>query len=286
MADRVVHRNMFRIVGMSRSGNHAIVSWILVQLEGRWCFLNCVEPRTNPFLTARPTDDGRCFETNDPDFDIEAHAAGQVSPKDYLLLSQEDTFLNPALGQQATAIHTAAVGCSERWLDVIILRDPYNLFASRRRLGFHVVSDHAMVRIWRQHARAFLGEIRNAPRPTVAISYNAWVRDRGYRRRLADVMGLRFTDDRFARIARCAGGSSFDGYRFDGDARRMGVFDRWRHYWHDADFRRLFDRETEQLSRRIFGRILPGDNAPVKEQTPDRSWRRPDAAGAPHHWLR
>jgi hypothetical protein len=46
------NRNEWRAVGMSRSGNHAIIQWLLAQAKGRTCFLNCTEPKNNPF--ARP----------------------------------------------------------------------------------------------------------------------------------------------------------------------------------------------------------------------------------------
>lgn len=256
-----VNRNVVRIVGMARSGNHAIINWILAQLPGRWLFLNCVEPKTNPFRTARPTDTGRCYETNDPDFDLAAEQRGRLSTKDHLLFSQEDTFLTPALGGPTTAIQDAAVGAARRRCDVFILRDPYNLFASRRRLGYQMITDETAVRIWKQHARVFLGERRYLRAPTICISYNAWVRRRAYREAIAGALGISFTDAGLDRVALCGGGSSFDGYRFQRFAKHMAVFDRWRHYTDDPAFWRLFDPEVMRLAEQIFG------------PTPDEAWQ-------------
>jgi hypothetical protein len=253
-----VNGTVVRIVGMARSGNHAIINWILEQLSGRWCFLNCAEPSTNPFQTARPVADGEpVFRSSIPGFDLAAERAGRLSPKDVLLFSHEDTFLKIAFGHKATAIQEAAAGAAQRRIDVVILRDPYNLFASRRRLSYQFVTDLTAVRIWKQHARAFLGENGFVGPEAVRISYNDWVRNRGYRRRIAGELGLRFTDSGIDRVARCAGGSSFDGTRYEGRATQMRLFDRWRRYADDPAFRALFDGQMADLAERIFG-PLPG----------------------------
>lgn len=259
---------VIRIVGMARSGNHAIINWILEQLAGCWCFLNCVEPSTNPFHTARPIAEGEPgFRTTIPGFDLAAERAGRLSSKDAIVFSQEDTFLKIALGPAAAAVQEAAVGSGRRRIDVLILRDPYNLFASRRRLSYQFVTDRTAVRIWKQHARAFLGESPFLVPDAVRIRYNDWVHDRGYRRHVADRLGLSFTDAGIDRVARSAGGSSFDGTRYEGRATEMAVFDRWRLYAGDPVFRALFDLQLAELAERIFG-SLPG-RAMVEPQRRD-----------------
>ena len=253
MTHRSTNHTLVRIVGMSRSGNHAIINWLLAQLPGRWCFLNCAEPKTNPFHSARPTEEGKCWRSNDPGFDLEAHQAGRLSPKDSLLVSHEDTFLKRAFGPDASERQRAWVGDFERRLDVLILRDPYNLFASRWRFGHQAFGDHIMMRMWKQHARAFLGHTRALSGPVLGVSYNTWASDEDYRAEIAGQLGLDFTDEGFSEIARCGGGSSFDGTRYDGRPDRMKLFERWQHYRDDRQFRALFDADTVDLARSIFG---------------------------------
>jgi hypothetical protein len=271
MQKGAVNQKIIRIVGMARSGNHAIINWILAQLPGRWCFINCVDPRSSPFETARPIEAGKVWRTNIPGFDFAAERAGGLSPKDTLLFSQEDTFLKGALGPDATAIQDSAVGLSARRIDVIILRDPYNLFASRRRLSYQMVTDRTAVRIWKQHARAYLGESPWLAEDAVRVSYNDWVRDARYRRCLAERLGLVFTDAGVDAVPGCAGGSSFDGTRFDGQARRMALFDRWRAYADDPAYRRHFDTQMARLAERIFGPL------------PAAALLEPRRRAAPHH---
>lgn len=251
----IVNHRETRIVGLSRSGNHAIVEWIRRQAEGRVCFLNCVEPKTNPYQTARPTGDGRRGLASYSEFDIEQEAAGCLSKKDLLIFSYEDCFLTMVCHRDFERHHDQWLGASRQRFDVLILRDPFNLFASRLRSQYTGVTPKTMVRIWKQHARQFLGERNYVTQEFLPISYNRWTADAGYRRQIAEQLGLRFNDAGSTRVPATGGGSSFDGQRFDGVANVMDVFGRWRHFQDDDEYRRLFDAETLRLSKSIFGSV-------------------------------
>ncbi len=246
-----------RLTGMSRSGNHAIINWIWRQAEGRKCLLNCAEGGTNPFASCRPLDDGRPWRVNYGDFDIAAERRGRFSAKDLLVHSYEDTFLARVYNGAFESQHDALVGPTRRRVDVLVLRDPFNLFASRRALAASPVTPRAALRVWKQHAREFLGERGYLRHDRLTISYNRWVCDRAYRAGLAARLGLGFSDSGIDAVTACAGGSSFDGLAYDGDAGRMRVFDRWRHFLDDAEYWALFDEATVALARRIFGAATP-----------------------------
>ena len=253
---RIVNQNELRVIGMSRSGNHAIIQWIMAQAAGRVCFLNCTEGKSNPFLTARPMDDERPYQTNIPGFDWAAEQRGEFSAKRHLIFSHEDNFLANACSAEFERRHDEFVGPSGRRFDVLILRDPFNLFASRLRNMEGQVPLRAGVRIWKQHAREFLGEGRLRATP-VLINYNRWFLERDYRRSVAQQLGLNFTDAGRRDVANCNGGSSFDGKLYHGQAHRMNVLQRWRHFEDDERFRAIFDQQMIEMSERIFGPI-PG----------------------------
>lgn len=276
----MVNQRELRVIGMSRSGNHCIINWILRQVNGRSCFLNCAEGKTNPFITARPLASGAAFKINYDGFDIDRERAGLFSDKDYLIHSYEDCFLGYACGDRFEADHDAFVGRSARRFDVLVLRDPFNLFASRRKMGVGMPEATAL-RIWKQHAREFLGVRRYLRHAPLSISYNRWAACRDYRRAIADRLGLAFTDDGVDEVARCGGGSSFDGLRFDGRARGMPVSERWRHFAADPGYRRLFDRETVDLARAIFGDLPAIERVPAAD-APGRERR--GAAGLDARW--
>lgn len=254
-----------RIVGMSRSGNHFITEWILQQISGRYCFLNCAEGKSNPFHTARPLEDGASFRTNIPDFDLEREGAGALARKDYLIHSYEDSFLAHACSRSFDERHDAFVGASGRRIDLLVLRDPFNLFASRAHWGSPLCPRTA-ARMWKQHAKAFVGRSPHLRQEKLLVSYNAFVRSSDYRRDVARALGLDFSDRGLGRVARCGGGSSFDGTAFDGHAWRMPVFERWRRMAGDPGYRSLFDPEILALSRKIFAdRSLPHDQLRLTE---------------------
>lgn len=248
-----------RVIGMSRSGNHAVINWIMSQARGRICFLNAVQALNNPFLSARPLHhpDDEPAIVNYPGFNLRREQAGRLSQKDLLIYSHEDEFLGRIGNDIFERYHDGFLGPSRSRLDVLILRDPFNLMASRMRAGFCRITPKTTVRMWKQHAREFLRQTQHLRHGPILISYNDWATHRGYRRGIAHALGLRFTDAEINTVASCAGGSSFDGTRLDGKALRMRVLQRWRAYAHDPDFAALFDQEVFNLAEQIFGR-LPG----------------------------
>lgn len=244
---------------MSRSGNHAVINWILSQAAGRTCFLNCAEPGTSPFESARPlSSDQPGHLANFDDFDLEAERRGRLSRKDVLVHSYEDTFLGP-LGKPANeALLAAAVGTSARRIDLLILRDPRNLFASRLASGYGWLDDELVTRVWCQHAREYLGLRRNLRQERLMLSYNAWATSADYRRRVSAALGMRFDDRAAHLVPPVAGGSSFDGTAYDGRAEDMPVLTRWHAFRGDPRFERLVTADVLKLADRAFP-PLPAD---------------------------
>jgi hypothetical protein len=277
-----VNRRELRLIGMSRSGNHALIHWITSQLRGSYCFLNCCEPKSNPFESARVMEDGRRVATNIASFDLAREGAGSLSAKDWLLFSHEDNFLGNACSSVFEAEHDRWVGASGQRLDLLLLRDPFNLFASRLARASASVSVSVAARIWKQHARQFVRGPRALRAEPVLILYDRWVREAGYRRALAARLGIGFTDAGIDDVPACGGGSSFDGRAYHGDARAMRVFDRWQHAIASPEYRAAFDAEMIELATAIFGphpaaRALgwaagagPGAAQPKSQRNPKR----------------
>ena len=264
-----MNKHEYRIVGMSRSGNHAIIDWILSQASGRTCFLNCAEPQSNPFVTARPLDSGRSIIANFPEFDAAAELRGEFGDKDLLLVSHEDCFLGTLAKGAYEDHHDRFVGPSLERFDVLILRDPFNLFASRMRGEFGCVSTKTALRIWKQHAREFLSVRRYLKDPRILIDYNRWASQRSYRREVARQLRLQFSDSSLEKVPAAGNGSSFDGRRYHGRATCMRILERWKHFIDSEAYAAIFDHEVYSLSKRIFGDIgypLPRPGHPVSKQ--------------------
>ncbi|PKD16196.1 hypothetical protein APR41_10440 [Salegentibacter salinarum] len=262
-----VQKYVFRIVGLSRSGNHAIINWIINQLQGDYLFLNCTEPKYNPYDTARPLDkEGYTYRTNLYNFELNREKKGNFSKKKYLLFSHEDCFLGSLNKKEERKKIAGWVGSSEVQKDILIIRDPFNLFASRAKAGLLLgniadhttrpISEKVLCRIYKQHAREFLGENNNL-RNKVIINFNTWSSNENYRLKVAKALNIPFSDAGYREVTTVAGGSSFDGTNLSGMAHKMKVNERWKNYAKDDNYWSLFDQELLEFSRKIFGNTPP-----------------------------
>src|SRR5689334_6655683 len=124
-----------RVCGIQRSGNHAIISWIIEQFHGKpACFLNNVKHGDyDPYLVAP--------QRQASGMDGVPAAQRQEVPKALLVYSYEDdakrlkpgatSLLEGAFSLEFEARREEYLGTSARRLDVLIIRDPANNFASR-----------------------------------------------------------------------------------------------------------------------------------------------------------
>ncbi|CUH36900.1 hypothetical protein JSE7799_01248 [Jannaschia seosinensis] len=240
-----------QVLGMSRSGNHAICNWIFNQADEPKLLLNCAEGKTNPFVTCRPFSSGQpgWRETPEPARHGAAPKAG--TERALLMHSYEDSWLAHAFSKELEAHHDMWLGPSRRRVRLLILRDPYNLCASRMRMGA-TLSPHVLRQMWKQHAREALDDTRKVENKVIVL-YNRWSTEAAYRRDIAEELGLNFTDAGADQVPRTMGGSSFDGTSFDGRAAEMATNERWKAYVRDPDYRAIFDTEMVSLATRLFG---------------------------------
>ena len=241
-----------QMLGLSRSGNHAIADWIWLQARGPRLLLNCCEGKTNPYLSCRPMGPkSGGWRESEPGL-FATGRDGRHVPKALLLHSYEDSWLRHAFSPALETHHNDWLGPSRRRVSLIVVRDPFNLFASRRRAGC-AMPPHIERKMWKQHAKAALGLVQNIPGEICIIRYNDWASDAGYRADLAHHLGLRFTDAGAERVPPTCGGSSFDGTAFEGRASAMATDERWQHFACDPAYRGLFDRELVMMSTQLFG---------------------------------
>ena len=265
MVERIINKKELRILGLSRSGNHAVINWILSQINGNYCFLNCTEPKYNPFLTARPLNkEGVVFKTNIEGFSIEKEQEGELAEKDYLIYNHEDCFLGSMNKKGQSTFRQEWVGSSADFQDILILRDPFNLFASRIKaglLGGHYthhgarpISLPTLRRIYKQHSREYIG-LKNNLKNKVLINFDSWSSIKEYRKNIARQLDIPFSDKGFTEVPEVAGGSSFDGIKYAGQPHKMDLQNRWQKYASDEEFWEMFDEEIVELSKKIFGKL-------------------------------
>jgi len=252
-----------RVVGLSRSGNHPIINWIGRQFPGeKVCLLNSAQPKTNPFVTGFSAgyDERKGFTICFNDFMINKkwEQKGRFKKKYCLIYSYEDVPLDEVAAPEFEANREMWIGASLRRYDILILRDPFNLFASRFAAKFMEPPEiyFKLVGLWKNYAKEFLRITSYLNNRVVAINYNDWFSSVGYREELANKLDLPFSDKGVKKVVSMGFGSSFDGQTFSGRAQEMEVLKRWKNFADDPFYRTILnDPELIELSNRIFGHI-------------------------------
>jgi hypothetical protein len=145
---------------------------------------------------------------------------------------------------------------------IIILRDPYNNYASYLELvknpNYGPLSFFPILKYWQEYAREALGET-NRLRNRVFISYNDWVNSEEYRKNIVAMIGSRFgietkfDDSLFQKMTPYGGYSSFDGNTHKEDATKMKVHERWKKFENSIRYRENVDTpEIRELSEKLF----------------------------------
>ncbi|MBE9114821.1 hypothetical protein IQ249_02820 [Lusitaniella coriacea LEGE 07157] len=265
----IINQKAIRIVGLKRSGNHAIINWIRKQEGGNVWYLNNLRPQQNPY---------RYLDEHYPREKWEKEAKGNLTKKDCLIYSYENCELSKIIDSDFEEKHELYLGKSAERYDVLILRDPFNMLASmlhnhkkqiqqqgqitknyfqgKNRYGRDKKGGEELISLWIDYAKEFLGETNFLNHNKVVISYNSWFSSEDYRKELSQKLKLNFSDRGKNEVKDFGGGSSFEGLKLDGTAVTMDVLNRWKTLIDNPQYRALLDnRELVQYSEKIFGHI-------------------------------
>ena len=232
--------------GMSRSGNHGVIRWLVAHYEECGYEVYFYNNTVVPFL-------------EHINF-IAPHVNRDA--KKVLLVSFEDVQINQRFSKlSAIADH-----------NILLLRDPANLFASRlmglapdRGLLFPATYGEkekafaasatskalpSQIDKYRNHHAEFSGSYGFFANK-VCISYNSWVSDEGYRRGIVEgSLGLKFSDSKYKTRA----GSSFGKSPSSEDE----YFDRWRAFWDNPVYAAIRNDDSLMEISRGMG-VRPGE---------------------------
>jgi hypothetical protein len=241
--------------GMARSGNHAIMEWIMSMYPHKVDLWNCVGNIPQKFFFRQ---------------------------KSVLIHSYENRSLVEVFQSDLEKNHNRYFGKSRKRYDIILIRDPFNLFASRLQqvrnqkleksendfyMGnpkyvYGACTPEQYVAIWKEHAKEYLNITSYMNHNKISISYNQWFTDRQYREKIADRLNVEYREDSLKKLAgegkRAGTASSFDARHYDDRTQEMKTLERWTRMLEDPKYRSLFsDPEVWSLSEQIFGH-LPG----------------------------
>jgi hypothetical protein len=251
----IINQKEILIAGLRRTGNHAIIGWIRAQHPDKAWHLNHPPAGQNPYQFLYS-------HFKKPEFREEA--IGNFSKKSLLLISYEDQKLEKIGSEKFEKFHDIYVGASANRFDVLILRDPFNLIASRLQSNMSKIDDGSAsqaIALWKSYAREFLGETQFLTHNKLCVNFNQWHYSQQYRQELATSLEIEFTDAGREQIKGYGGGSSFDGCKLDGRASELDILNRWQSFENiDSFWQLLKDEELVNYAERIFDReTLPFD---------------------------
>jgi hypothetical protein len=254
-----INKQEFRVVGMMRTGNHAIISWLRNQVKGKAFHLNNLIVDENPYRHKyyKLSDFYPQHKTRIENYRLQA--TGNLIPRDCLIYNYEDYDLSKVFSDRFEKTHDLYLGKTELRHDIIIIRDPFNLIASRLKSNMISVKDFRQnfVDLWIAYAKEYVGETNYLKHNKLCISYNQWCSNIDYRRSIADRLNLEFSDTGIDNIASHGGGSSFDKSNLNIKASEMETSKRWKHYADDPYYRKLVqNRELLFYAKQIFGNDL------------------------------
>ena len=242
------------LLGVRRSGNHAIIGWIYGMLEGQYVHFNDLKmvnldrQKYDQHLTDENID-----RQNRPFF--KDHHFAQFNAHENLLLSLENRQVKP------TAEKLVAFKDVNPKI-VVIMRHPFNMIASvyqfmktNRRLGNQGIRK-SMVEyreLWKDHAREITNQTNyfaDNGLEYVFVLFDRWHVDKQYRQELAQKMGLKYNERNKDKIIRYGNSSFNQGQR---NAQKLDVLNRYQLFEDDQLFQELInDDELKKLWEKIL----------------------------------
>ena len=253
-----------------RSGNHAIIEWIMQQHTGQpVCFLNNIRHGDyDPFNNYAQ----RVLHGIDENIETEEL---RLLEKRLLIYSYEDRaelelqgvdFFRSVFDSSFEVNRRAYLNGSKNFFNIFIIRDPFNCLASRIKLlqtrgSLGGASDLRLImHDWETLARVALELITRPRNNNIVISFNRWLTDIEYRKSLsAQLFGV-FSDTSMSKVSTFGGGSSFHDSATNNSlapvVADLKVFERWQLFKTDPDFLQAIAYPgVFELSEKLFGEL-------------------------------
>ncbi|HHP7232207.1 MAG TPA: hypothetical protein ACFCUY_15270 [Xenococcaceae cyanobacterium] len=298
MMSEIRSQTEIRVFGIRRSGNHAIISWIIDNYPGKVVFINNINFQDTIDFPIHPFNIGwkrpfvdhmvikglpywRCkknlgrkkklislikyifaiperFTLMSRDKFIDLEYPRQVK-KDLLMYSFEDISANDSRLILFDQNQPKYIGNSQKKIDLIILRDPWNLFASMLKTNMFERNERDKIKyinLFKDYAKDFIENFNNDNSRVACANYNRWFSEPEYRIDLAKKLGFSTSEKPHERLSNRGGGSSFDGLKYKSNASSMKVLERWKVFQDDPFYQEIFtDSELVELAIQVFGDI-------------------------------
>lgn len=262
--NKALNKKEIIVHAIRRSGQHGIIEWILQNSFGKYCFLNDPPPGKNPYNPAYINEKHKNSEidlaanrlvTNIPDLNTNTTADEfrQIT-KDLLIYNYESRPFNKIFTEQFIKNKSSWIGNSENTINLLILRDPLNNFASTLNHKWMSIKTREELKDWRQkwlsHAEEFISNSQVLSNK-ICVLYNNWILKETYRSDIAQSLNLHNSKDN-DKIARWGRGSSFGTQTKDiTDDKKLFLF-RYKKFMEDDRLKILITDQMIEYCEIIF----------------------------------
>lgn len=223
------------LVSTKRSGHHAVIHWLAMQMPETVRHYNDMRPgkMVRGIFKHVGGSTGETYEGND------THTS---------IYSLEDCPME--------WVHKILKALREQGKDltpIIVIRDLRNTVASIiKSTSRHVLTNRLdqLIYSWRSYVYRY---IKKQNEKEFFIFFDKWFQDKAYREQICESLGIPFTDEGLNQLSTYAGGSSFDGKRFQKNAQEMDVLHRYKVFENDPVYHKYCTRELLKINEFIFG---------------------------------
>ena len=121
-----ITKTFIRFFGIRRSGNHGLQNWLIPKFNGSVFYKN--NANVTKKVNHETCNDLNCFH---PKHNYTNISKGHRDSSDLILLAYEDKELTKTLALPANEENI--YGTFEKYLDIFVVRSPYNLFSSKAK---------------------------------------------------------------------------------------------------------------------------------------------------------
>ena len=223
----------YLVAATKRSGHHAIIRWFSEQALETVVHHNDVniDSLAKGSLIYCGGNTSRTYPGNNDLVSI-------FSSEDKNLLDVKNTSIKSPLFEISPKI-------------IIVLRDIRNTIASiLKSTAPHELKNRlsCLIPVWRQFATNFIDDHKES-----YILYDKWFSNRSYRRSICNKLNIPFTDACLNIVSDFGCYSSFDGRKYQENAQKMDVLNRWKNYKNNELFNSIITNNLIELNNKIFG---------------------------------
>ena len=237
-------KKVYIILGMKRSGHHAIVNWIAHNhSNGFLHYNNCSSGWQRGDFTPN-------YRVGDTDMGI---PLGQTKDIKHRICNVED--LDLLKFRQYKMVDFESLKKFDEVYFALVLRDPYNWLASSIKVGGGIAPrTDSRINLWKMQAEEYLGNTCHINAPLTFVNFPKWFSSKEYRERLSYQFGMKTSHKAVDLVSNQGNGSSFDKLKFQNNASGMKILQRWhsfrgRKYFNDL----IKDNQLDKYQDLIFG---------------------------------